>query len=233
MWTCGASHRKTSFASTGPRSEGVQVFLDQYSYETFGGGGHRILPPWAFAEPGTDFSGGLDDPKWQDEGIFRNFRENLRKNLEDPRSGPILVDDIEYLIRIQGGPDRLIIVDAPSNSELVGRTLAQVAEDQGITPVEGLVQFALAAGTPQSPHGVLFRAVAGHEFDVKTYMRQPYTATSTDAGVSMEARPGLHPRYYGSFVRKIAHFTKREETVSLPFAVRSGTNLPAQIIGAP
>lgn len=215
------------------RSEGVQVFLDQYSYETFGGGGHRILPPWAFAAPGTDYRGGLDDPKWREPGIFQNFRQNLRSNLDDPRFGPILIDDIEYLLRIQGGPDRLIIVDAPSHPELVGQTLAQFAEDRGITPVDGLVQFALEAGTPQSPHGVLFRAVAGHEFDVKTYMRQAYTATSTDAGVSMEARPGLHPRYYGSFVRKIAHFTKREGTVSLPFAVRSGTNLPAQIIGLP
>ena len=215
------------------RSEGVQVFLDQYPYETFGGGGHRILPPWAFAEPGTDYSGGLDDPKWRADGIFENFRENLRKNLDDPRFGPILVNDIEYLIGIQGGADRLVIVDPPSNSELVGQTLAEVADRRGVTPVDALVQFALDAGTEESPHGVLFRALAGHEFDVKTYMKQPYTATSTDAGVSLETLPGLHPRYYGAFVRKIAHFVKEEETVSLPFAVRAGTNLPAQIIGLP
>jgi N-acyl-D-amino-acid deacylase len=215
------------------REEGVQVFLDQYSYETFGGGGHRILPPWAFAEPGTDYSGGLDDPKWREPGIFRSFRENLRRNLDDPELGPVLVNDIEYLIRIQGGADRLIIVDAPSDADLVGRTLAQVAQDWGVTPVEGLARFAMEAGTPQSPHGVLFRAVAGHDFDVKTYMSQPYTATSTDAGVAMQVRPGLHPRYFGSFVRKIAHYVKSEGTVSLPFAVRSSTNLPAQIIGLP
>ena len=215
------------------RSEGVQVFLDQYPYETFGGGGHRILPPWAFAEPGTDYSGGLDDPKWGEDGIFESFRDNLRKNLDHPRFGPILVNDIEYLIRIQGGADRLVIVDVPSNSELVGQTLAEVADRKGVTPLDALVQFALDAGTEESPHGVLFRALAGHEFDVKTFAKQPYTATSTDAGVSLETRPGQHPRYYGAFVRKIAHYVKEEETVSLPFAVRAGTNLPAQIIGLP
>jgi len=215
------------------RREGVQVFLDQYPYETFGGGGHRILPPWAFAAPGADYSGGLDDPKWREEGTPQNFLENLRKNLDDPEFGPILVNDIEYLMRIQGGADRLVIVNAPSDSGLVGQTLAQVADQKGITPVDALVWFAMEAGTPESPHGVLFRAIAGNEFDVETYMRQPYTATSTDGGVSMETRAGQHPRYYGAFVRKIAHWVKRQETVSLPFAVRSGTNLPAQIIGLP
>lgn len=213
------------------REEGVQVYLDQYPYETFGGGGHRILPPWAFAEPGSDYSGGLDAPKWREEGVFDGFRENLRSNMADPDFGPILVDDTEYLIRIQGGADRLIIVDYPTDPSLVGSTLAQVAEDWDVTPVEALVRFSMTGGTPESPHGVLFRAVAGHARDVATYMRQDYTATSTDAGVAMEQRPGLHPRYHGAFVRKIAHYVKDTGTISLPFAVRSSTSLPAEIIG--
>jgi N-acyl-D-aspartate/D-glutamate deacylase len=47
------------------RREGVQVYLDQYPYETFGGGPTGVIPPWAFAPPGTDWSGGIDDPKWR------------------------------------------------------------------------------------------------------------------------------------------------------------------------
>lgn len=215
------------------RREGVQVYLDQYPYETFGGGGHRILPPWAFAEPGTDYSGGLDDPKWREEGVFDDFRSNLRANYDDPEFGPVLVDDTEYLIRIQGGADRIIVVDYEPNPDLVGETLAEVAERWGVTPVRALVRFSLEGGTPESPHGVLFRAVAGHPFDVATYMTQEYTATSTDAGVSLRERPGLHPRYYGAFVRKIAHYVKEAGEISLPFAVRAGTSLPAEIIGLP
>ncbi len=215
------------------RREGVQVFLDQYPYETFGGGGHRILPPWAFAEPGTDYSGGIDDPKWREDGVFANFRQNLRDNFGDPEFGPVLVDDTEYLIRIQGGADRLIIVRYEPDPSLVGETLAEVAARRGITPVEALVEFSLEGGTEDSPHGILFRAVAGHPFDVETFMTQEYTATSTDAGVSLTERPGLHPRYYGAFVRKIAHYAKATGTISLPSAVRSGTSLPAEIIGLP
>lgn len=213
------------------RGEGVQVYLDQYPYETFGGGGHRILPPWAFAEAGTDYSGGLDDPKWREEGVFEDFRENLQANFDDPDFGPVLVDDTEYLIRIQGGADRIIVVDYEPNPDLVGESLADVAERWGVTPVRALVRFSLEGGTPESPHGVLFRAVAGHSFDVATYMTQEYTATSTDAGVSLRERPGLHPRYYGAMVRKIAHYAKETGEISLPFAVRTGTSLPAEIIG--
>ncbi|NIU35722.1 MAG: amidohydrolase family protein [Gemmatimonadetes bacterium] len=143
------------------------------------------------------------------------------------------MDDTEYLIRIQGGADRLIIVRYEPDPSLVGETLAEVAARRGITPVEALVEFSLEGGTEDSPHGILFRAVAGHPFDVETFMTQEYTATSTDAGVSLTERPGLHPRYYGAFVRKIAHYAKATGTISLPSAVRSGTSLPAEIIGLP
>ena len=40
------------------RREGVDVYLDQYPYETFGGGPVDVLPDWGYAPPGTDRSGG-------------------------------------------------------------------------------------------------------------------------------------------------------------------------------
>jgi N-acyl-D-amino-acid deacylase len=67
-------------------------------------------------------------------------------------------------------------------------------------------------------------------------MRQDYTATSTDAGVDVipaaggRAR-GLHPRFYGSLPRKIGRYARDRQVISLPFAIRSATSLPAQIIG--
>ena len=46
------------------------------------------------------------------------------------------------------------------------------------------------------------RPIAGHRFDVETYMVEDFTATSTDAGVALEATPGRHPRYWGTYPRK-------------------------------
>ena len=79
---------------------------------------------------------------------------------------------------------------------------------------EQLIRFALDAGEP-IPSGVLFRPIAGHAEDVERYMRQDYTATSTDGRVSGFTRPGQHPRYYGAFVRKIAYYVKEQGVISL------------------
>ncbi len=212
------------------RREGVQVYLDQYPYETFGGGPVAIIPAWGFAPPGTDRSGGLDDPQWRTAGILDNYKENLRLNLENPGTSELLIADIEYIIDLKGGADRLIIVVSPADPGLVGETLAEVAHARRKTPVEMLIGFAMN-GDKSLRSGVLFRPVAGHSFDVENYMRQEYTATCTDAGVSMNTRPGRHPRYYGAFPRKIAYYVKEKGVITLPFAIRSSTGLAAQIIG--
>ena len=210
------------------RADGVQVYLDQYPYETFGGGPTDIIPVWAYAPPGADRSGGLDDPGWRRLTVAS--AENLTRNLADPAIREDVIGDSEYLLRMKGGADRLIIVRSPSDPDLVGQTLAEVADANGVGPIEQLIRFALDAGEP-IPSGVLFRPIAGHAEDVERYMRQDYTATSTDGGVSGFARPGQHPRYYGAFVRKIAYYAKEQGVISLPFAVRSSSGLPAQIVG--
>ena len=212
------------------RAEGVQVYLDQYPYETFGGGATGVIPPWGFAPPGTDRSGGNDAPRWRTPGLLD--RDNLRLNLDNEAYGPMLVTDIEFMLDLQGGADRHIVVFAPHDPSLIGRTLSEIAAEHGRTPVEQLVDFALMEAGDESPRsGVLFRPVAGHEFDVENYMRQEYTATGTDGGVSLEPRPGQHLRYFGTYVRKLTHYVKARGAISLPFAIRSSTGLPAPIIG--
>ena len=212
------------------RAEGVDVYLDQYPYETFGGGPVDVIPDWGYAPPGTDRSGGTDSPLWRDDEFMSRPLENLRANLADPAAAAELERDTEYVLRLQGGADRHMVVSAPDFPETVGRNLAEIAAEAGRTPFEQLVHFALVS-TRLPPAGVRFRPVAGHRFDVENYMRQEYTATSTDGFVSLQTRPGQHPRSYGAFVRKISYYVKERGAITLPFAVRSSTGLPAQIIG--
>jgi len=212
------------------RREGVDVYLDQYPYETFGGGPVDVIPDWGYAPPGTDRSGGLDAPIWRNAELMSDPKGNLRANLADPVAAAELERDTEYILRLQGGADRHIVVAAPDYPETVGRHLAEIAAEAGRTPFEQLVHFALNA-TELRPAGVRFRPVAGHRFDVENYMRQEYTATSTDGSVSLRTRPGQHPRSYGAFARKISHYVKERGVITLPFAIRSSTGLPAQIIG--
>ena len=212
------------------RAEGVDVYLDQYPYETFGGGPVGVIPSWGFAPPGTDRSGGLDDPAWRSPALLGEAKANLRAHLSNAETRAELQRDTEYILRLQGGADRHIVVAAPDFPDAVGRTLTEIAAEAGRTPFEQLTEFALSS-TALAPAGAQFRPVAGHQFDVENYMRQEYTATSTDGFVSLETRPGQHPRSYGAFPRKIAHYARERGVITLPFAIRSSTGLAAQIIG--
>lgn len=211
------------------RAQGVQVFLDQYPFETFGGGPVGVIPVWGFAPPGTDRSGGLDDPKWRRTPGLLSL-ENLEANLADEAIRAELMMDLEQQIDLFGGADRLIVVLFPENPSLVGKTVGTVAADSGRSVSETLIDFA-RTGTEELLHGVLIRPIAGDRFDVETYMAQDYTATSTDAGIALKATPGRHPRFWGSYTRKIAHYTRDRGLITLPFMVRSSTSLPAAIVG--
>ena len=210
------------------RAQGVQVYLDQYPFETFGGGPVGVIPVWGFAPPGTDRSGGLDDPKWRTPGLLS--LENLEANLGDDTTRAELMRDLEQQIDLFGGADRLIVVLFPEDPSLVGQTVAAVADDSGQSVAETLIDFA-RTGNEELLQGVLIRPIAGDRFDVDTYMVQDFTATSTDAGIALEATPGRHPRYWGSYTRKIAHYTRDRGIISLPFMVRSSSSLPAAIVG--
>lgn len=217
------------------REEGLQVYFDQYPYETNGGSPQIMMPRWAFAPPGFDRSGGNDDPRLRSPEVIGEHRANLRANLDDPATRKLIERDIVWLVNHQGGPERHIIVDH-ADSSLLGKTLAEVSEARGESYVDTIIHYALT-GFEDVPGGFWMRGHSMHEKDIDNYMRQEYTATSSDAGImdvpGLEGVPGSHPRRYGAFVRKIARYVKDRNVVSLPFAIRSATGLPAQIVGLP
>ncbi len=213
------------------RADGVEVYLDQYPYETFGGGSVEVIPRWYYAPVGTDRSGGLDAPMWSRRELMADREANLRAHLDHPVYREELVTDVEYILDLQGGADRHVIVISPYDESLVGRTLAQVADANGLNPVEQVIRFALELGTEDLRSGVRFRGLAGSAEDVERYMRQEYTATSTDGGVVEDPGPGRHPRYFGTYPHKIATYVREKGVITLPFFVRSSTGLPAQIVG--
>ncbi|MEO5814237.1 MAG: amidohydrolase family protein [Gemmatimonadaceae bacterium] len=216
------------------RAEGLQVYLDQYPWDSYGGGRSTLIPRWALVDDTSQASGGLDSPRLRTPGVLAHGRANLRRALADPARRRVLEADIAFMIDADGGGDRLLILDHPDTT-LVGRTLAEAAARLGKSEIETVIEFALT-GNEKIPEGASIRNRAMDEPDIEHYMRQEYTATSTDAGVDV-IRPGdgggrgLHPRFYGTLPRKLARYARDRHVISLAFAVRSATSLPAQIVG--
>ena len=71
------------------------------------------------------------------------------------------------------------------------------------------------------------------EIDVEAYAREPWMATISDGGIALQGGPPVHPRFYGTFPRKLHRYAMERGVISLEHAIRSATSLPAQIIGLP
>ena len=218
------------------RAAGLQVYLDVYPYETFGGGPRPMIPRWSLVDDGVDTSGGRDAPIYRESGILDNARENLTRRWHEPDTRNRIERDIHWIVDHNGGPDRVVVVDYPDASYR-GKTLAELAQEQGRSYQDVVVHMALH-GYEDVVGGAWIRGYGIHELDIENYIRENFTATGSDAAVSgvegaegHEGGPGSHPRHFGAFVRKIARYAKERDVISLPFAVRSSTGLPAQIIG--
>lgn len=69
------------------------------------------------------------------------------------------------------------------------------------------------------------------EADVEQYAAQPWVATASDGGIAVAEDGSVHPRYYGTFPRKIRHYALDVGALSVEAAIRSQTTLPARIMG--
>jgi N-acyl-D-amino-acid deacylase len=201
--------------------------MDQYPYEGHSGSAATVIPLWALVADDVDVSGGLDSPAYGLPGVLDDHSRHLRRNLADPERRSRLQMDTEYAVDYNGGPDRIIITEH-ADASLRGRTLAEVAEAWRMTPEEAVWELSLN-GFDHHVQGAYLRPLSLHARDVELYMQQPYTATSSDG--RLDSGPGLHPRHYGAFARKVGHYVREKGVIDLAFAIRSSTGLPAEIIG--
>lgn len=187
------------------REEGVEVWADQYPYPASSTAlSAALLPRWAQV-------GGQD---------------SLVARLDDPaRLARIRTEMVENLAR-RGGAERIQLHGLREDPSIAGRLLSDVAAERGMDPIDLSIEFFRTG----SPGIVSFNM---HEKDIRTFMVQPWTMTSSDGDLVpwMEGVP--HPRGYGAFSRKIRHYVLDEGIVDLAFAVRSMTSLPALVYRIP
>jgi N-acyl-D-amino-acid deacylase len=140
----------------------------------------------------------------------------LLKNMSDPAVHARLVKEMnENLVR-RGGADSLLMTSA-KDTAIVGKTLATIAKEHGETPVDAAIEIVKAGGSSVASFNM-------KEADIAAFMREPWVMTCSDGSTG-------HPRKYGTFPRKIHEYVEEKHVVSMEFAVRSSTSLPAETLG--
>jgi N-acyl-D-aspartate/D-glutamate deacylase len=114
--------------------------------------------------------------------------------------------------------------------EWVGLNLQEIADQRGVDPVQMAIDLALE-GDPQRRGGGRLRGFSMSEIDVENYAAQPWVATASDGGIAVPDDGSVHPRYYGTFPRKIRHYALDVGALSVEAAIRSQTSLAARIMG--
>ena len=201
------------------RDEGVRVWADQYPYPTSGTDGRTVLiPGWALDE---EEATGVEDA--------RSPADMLEMRLRDPEAADRIRMDITHEIGRRGGADRVVIFEHP-NEGYVGMNLKDVAAQRGEDPVEAAIALQLEGDRTRAGGG-RFRGFSMSEIDLENYAAQPWVATASDGGIAWPGDGPVHPRFYGTFPRKIRHYALTVGTLSVESAVRAQTSLPARIMG--
>ncbi len=201
------------------RDEGVRIWADQYPYPTSGTDGNTVLiPGWARRDGSANRSRGRRGPA-----------DVLETKLRDPEEAVRIRTDIRHEIGRRGGADRVVIFDHPI-ADYVGRNLQEVAEMRGEDPVETAIALQLEGNRARAGGGRM-RGFSMSEMDVENYAAQPWVATASDGGIAQPGDGPVHPRFYGTFPRKIRHYALTVGALSLESAIRAQSSLPARIMG--
>jgi N-acyl-D-amino-acid deacylase len=188
-------------------SADVDITFDQYPYGAGSTVLSSLLPPWAHAGGPSDTLGRLDDPD-QREAMARDVERGL--------------PDWDNSYRACG-PANIVIVHAPpAQSGVVGKSLAEIGEEQGCDP--------FVAALDLLKKSRLDVAMINHyatEEAVRTVFRHPLQLVGSD-GIFGD-RP--HPRLYGTAARALGRYVLKEKLIPVEEAVARLTSRSADRIG--
>jgi N-acyl-D-amino-acid deacylase len=190
------------------RARGVSVWADQYPYEASGTSiVGALVPRWALA---GETMPGQPSP--------------LQLRLKDPKERARLRSEMLSNLVRRGGAESLQISRHAADPTLEGKRLSALAQERGQEPIDVALSLLDEGGA-----GLVSFNMS--EDDIANIMKKDYTMTCSDGGLVLAREGKPHPRYYGTFPRKIARYVKEREVIGLAHAIRSMTSLPATVFG--
>ncbi len=194
------------------RAAGLRISADMYTYNAGATGLNATMPLWV-QEGGHDaWVERLRDPEIRAR-VVREMREDS--------------NEWENFL-VQAGPENILLLGFRKEElrPLIGKTLAEVADERGQDPAETAIDLVIEDDSRVDAAYVLMS-----EFNVSRIAARPWVSFGSDAaapateGVFLNSSP--HPRAYGTFARVIARFVNDEKLMPMEEAIRRMTSLPA------
>ena len=192
------------------REGGLDITYDVYPYTAAGAGLDQLVPLWVQEGGNAAYIARVRDP---------SLRDKIRDEMTEGRHG--------------GDPppwDTWVIsnVQSEGNQELIGRNIAQIAEDRGVPPAEVALQLI------EEEDGAVMAVVHNRdENDVRFFLGHPLAMIGSDGSAISPTGPSAntqpHPRFYGTHPRILGRYVREEPSVmSLETAVYKMTGFPAE-----
>ncbi len=195
------------------RASGVDVTADTYAYPAWFNSFSAFIPPWAHDGGDAKMVERLKNPE---------MRARIRKEMTTADSSW----DNEW--QEIPGPEAILVsvVQNPKLLPLQGKTIAQIAKDQGKDAIDTI--FDLLIEDP----GMSVAVFAMNEKDISLALQQPWVSVDNDSqGTAPDGLLGKehpHPRAYGTFPRILRKYVREEKLLTLQEAIRKFSALPAQ-----
>lgn len=183
------------------RSRGQKVFADQYPYTA----------------SSTSLSA-VTVPRWiQADG-------RMAERLRDSALLPQIKEEMKQMVEGGLGPQVMVISGFEGRPDWEGKSIAEVSQLMELSPTEAAIELVLLGDPSIVVHSM-------SPADVEHFMSQPYTCTSSDGGNPVFGEGLPHPRSYGAFTHKLREYVLDRQVISMEFAIRAATSLPAEILG--
>jgi N-acyl-D-amino-acid deacylase len=184
------------------RKKGLAVTTDMYTYNASSTGLNVLLPAWA------------------KEGGHKA----TMKLIEQKDKRKKMMAEVDFHVP----PENILLVGF-RNKEMrthIGKTLADVAKERNISPVEAIVDLIYE---DDSRIQVVYFSMS--EDNIKKKLALSYMSICSDSGSytneGIFLEQSTHPRAYGSFARLLGKYVREEKVVTLEDAVYKLTTLPA------
>jgi N-acyl-D-amino-acid deacylase len=131
---------------------------------------------------------------------------------------------VEKALADTGGPDTVTITEFKPHPEYENHTIADLAAQRGISPVQMYIQIIREGDAASTEAGVIGKSMI--ESDIKAFYEQPWVMVASDGGIGSH-----HPRGAGTYPRVLGLYVREKHWLTLPEAIRKMTSLPAQRLG--